>query len=47
MFLYPNQRPWAAWEGDGRSPSVVARVLQDAEGEQPQVDQVSYAEYSH
>ena len=46
FYLYPNEQPGAGWEGDGTSPIAVARVLQDAQGGQPQVDQVAYAEYN-
>jgi RHS repeat-associated protein len=43
FYIYPNQQPGAGWEGDGTSPSVIARVLQDGT---PQVLQVSYADYN-
>jgi YD repeat-containing protein len=56
-YRYPNQpaevnpnAPYssggAVFEGDGRSRSVIARVLQDAQGGNPQVTQVSTVEYN-
>jgi uncharacterized protein RhaS with RHS repeats len=46
MLGWNSNEPSTGWEGDGRSPSVTARVLQDAQGGQPQGNQVSYAEYN-
>src|SRR5262249_9551618 len=46
-YAYPNQSS-IIFEGDGRRPTVVARVLQDANPQtgQPQVAQVWSAEYN-